>query len=208
MTDQPNSGSANPDSGASSPTPPPPPPPLAPLVQPQPAAAPPTGWAPAEGQAAAAPTPPPAPRAQGKLRTYITFGVIALIIAAVLYAVRNNASADDLVAGDCFYVPTQTEVSTVEKRACTEPHDAEVFIVSEMSGTTYPLESAFDDFTETTCIPAFASYVGRTFEEAEELNYGFFYPTPDGWNGGDRKVTCYIVRVDETKMSQSVKAAS
>jgi hypothetical protein len=151
---------------------------------------------------------PPA-KPQSKLRTYIVFGAIAVIIGLVLYAVRNNAFADDLQIGQCFDVPSRTEdISTVEKHDCTEEHDAEVFHVAEMTADSYPITLAFDNFVDAQCIPAFATYVGRTFEEAEELNVGFFYPNADGWSDGDRTVTCYIVRVDEAKMTQSVKVAS
>jgi hypothetical protein len=35
-----------------------------------------------------------------------------------------------------------------------------------------------------------------------------FYPTSTGWSGGDHEVTCYIYRLDDAKLTKSVKAAS
>ena len=211
MTDQPNSGSDAPEPGAASSTPPPPPP-LAPLVNQDPDAAPPPGWAPAgqvDGGQVAAPPPAAPPKPASRLRTVLTVGVIAVFLGVVLYVVRNNVSADDLAVGQCFDVPDRSEdISTVEKHECTEPHDAEVFHVAEITGDSYPITLTFRNFVDESCIPAFATYVGRTYQEAEELDVGFFYPNSDGWSSGDRTVTCYIVRVDEAPMTQSVKAGS
>jgi hypothetical protein len=211
MTDQPNTGSDAPEPGTSSPTPPPPPP-LAPLVNQEPETPPPSGWAPAaqvEAGQAVAPPPVAPPKPASRLRTFLIFGVIAVFIGVVLYVVRNNVSADDLVVGQCFDVPDRSEdISTVEKFECNLAHDAEVFHIAEMTGDSYPITLAFRNFVDEACIPAFATYVGRTYQEAEELDVGFFYPNSDGWDSGDRTVTCYIVRVDEAQMTQSVKAGS
>lgn len=197
MTDQP---------GASSGTPPP----LAPLVDQQ------AGWTPAEAQPTPAAPPPgapaPAPKATrgDKLRMGLILGGIVGFLAIVLVLTANNQSAGDLAVGQCFDVPSRTEdISTVTKHECTEPHDAEVFHVAEYTGAdSYPISLGFESFVDSACIPVFATYVGKTFEEAEEYNVGWFYPNRDGWNDGDRTVTCYVVRVDEAKMTQSVKAAT
>jgi hypothetical protein len=218
MTDQPTTGSnapepdPKPEAWPGAPSPTPPPPPLAPLVNQGSDAPPAAGWAPADqGDGAPAPAAPPVapPKPPSRLRTFLIFGVIVVFIGVVLYVVRNNVSADDLVVGQCFDVPSRSEdISTVEKHECTEAHDAEVFHVAEMTGDSYPITLTFRNFVDTSCIPAFATYVGRTFEAAEELDVGFFYPNSEGWDGGDRTVTCYIVRVDEAQMTQSVKAGS
>jgi hypothetical protein len=162
-----------------------------------------------EGVEAVPPPPPPPAKPASRLRTFLVFGVIAVFLGVVLYVVRNNVSADDLAIGQCFNVPDRSEdISTVEKFECTEAHDAEVFHIAEMTGDSYPITLAFRNFVDESCIPAFATYVGRTYEDAEELDVGFFYPNGDGWDSGDRTVTCYIVRVDEAPMTQSVKAGS
>lgn len=41
-----------------------------------------------------------------------------------------------------------------------------------------------------------------------DLDFGMFYPTVEGWAGGDRDVTCYASRADNGPMTASVKATS
>jgi hypothetical protein len=194
MTLEPNEQSAPPPADAQPVVPPsplPPPPAIAPPMAP-----------PA--------VEPPAPVKQpGKWRVAIPFLVIGGFLAFVLWSVRDNQSADDLAVGTCFDVPTETTISTVTKRACTETHDAEVFHNVEYASDsdTYPISLSMDSFVTDTCGPIFEAYVGETFEDSD-LTIGYFYPSFDGWDDGDRTVTCYARNVDETKLTQSVKVAS
>jgi hypothetical protein len=151
--------------------------------------------------------PPVPPQGQGgRLRPIIAVGVLVVVLGGILWAVKDNASADDLKAGDCFNVPTSSSVSTVEKHACTESHDAEVFHVVEYDGgTTYPISLTLSSFIDTTCVPAFATYVGADVDARTDLALGYFYPSRDGWDGGDRTITCYIANDDESKLTKSVK---
>jgi hypothetical protein len=34
---------------------------------------------------------------------------------------------------------------------------------------------------------------------------GYFHPTRDSWNAGDRTITCYVSQPGEAPMSQSLK---
>lgn len=151
------------------------------------------------------PPPVPAPQA-GKLRPIIAVGVLVVLLGGILWAVKDNTAADDLAAGDCFNVPTSSSVSTVAKHACTESHDAEVFHVVEYDGgTTYPISLTLESYIDTTCVPAFATYVGADLDTRLDLAIGYFYPSRDGWDDGDRTITCYIANDDESKLTKSVK---
>jgi hypothetical protein len=163
-----------------------------------------SGW---RGPSAEA--PPPGVRQPGKWRVIVPIVIIVAFLAIVLWAVRDNQSADDLAAGTCFDIPTATEVSTVTRHDCTEAHDAEVFHNVEYSGdaSSYPISLTFDGFASDTCTPVFATYVGEALEDSD-LTFGYFYPTRDSWNDGDRTVTCYAFRVDEAKLTQSVRASA
>jgi len=144
-----------------------------------------------------------------RLRLFLILGGIAVFIVVVLWAVKDNQSAGDLAVGACFDVPGRdTDISTVVSHPCTEAHDAEVFHVAEYTGDSYPISLSLDSFIDDSCVPVFATYVGEAFETSEDLTIGYFYPSRDGWNNGDRTVTCYAAREDETKMTESVKAAS
>ena len=156
----------------------------------------------------AQPVAPPAPAKQSRLPLFLILGGIAVFLAVVLYATRNNQSATDLAIGTCFDEPTATtDISTVEKHACTEAHDAEVFHVAEYSESAYPIQLSIDNFLDTACVPAFETYVGESFDTNETLEMGYFYPNREGWDNGDRTFTCYVVRNDGTKLSQSVKGS-
>jgi hypothetical protein len=160
-----------------------------------------------EPPAPVAPSTPPAK--PGKLRTYISVGVLVVILGVVLYAVRNNQSADDLAVGTCFDVPTTTEVSTVEKHPCTEAHDAEVIFTGEYTGgDTYPLAISLTDYLSTTCAQAFESYVGESYDTNTTLDMSYFKPSVDSWNQGDRTFTCYVQDANEAKLSNSVKTGA
>jgi hypothetical protein len=149
----------------------------------------------------------PASARSGKLRPVITIGVIVAFLAIVLFVVRNNVAADDLKVGDCFNIPNGTTVKTVEKHPCTEGHNAEVIFVGEYTdGSTYPISLSLDRFIESSCAPAFETYVKRAIDSQPELSVGYFHPTRDGWDAGDRTITCYISQPDESPMTESLKA--
>jgi Septum formation len=143
---------------------------------------------------------------QGRGRTIIIIGVIVAFLAIVLFLVRNNVSADDLAVGDCFNIPDGVTVQTVEKHPCNESHNAEVIFVGDYTGDTYPISLSLDSFIEDSCIPAFETYVGRSIGTEPELSLGYFHPTREGWDNGDRTISCYISQPDESPMTESLKA--
>lgn len=183
---------ADPDPTNPSPMDAPPPPPVMP---------------PPAGSPADAPVAPPA-RQPSKVRAYVSAAVLVLIIGGILYAVRNNADAGNLAVGTCFDRPSSSEdFSTVEKHECTEAHDAEVILVAEYEGDTYPISLTLDRYIDETCLPAVLTYTGKAAEDLGDYQLGLFSPNRDGWDDGERTFTCYILRADEGKMTQSMKGA-
>jgi len=169
---------------------------------------------PQPGTAVVEPPPPPAappaapvgaPRQPSRRRTYIVIGAIVVFLGIVLFAVRNNQSASDLAIGTCFDRPTGSTISTVEKRGCTEPHDAEVFHTGEGPAGDYPGDVALQSYIDGACAPVFETYVGESVDDSANLSYGWYYPSEDGWKGGNHKFTCYAARKDDAKLTQSVK---
>jgi hypothetical protein len=149
----------------------------------------------------------PATAKSGKLRPIISVGVLVAIIAIILFVVRNNVAADDLKVGDCFNIPNGSTIKTVEKQPCTESHNAEVIFIGEYTdGTTYPISLSLDRYIQESCGPAFETFVGRAIDSQPELSVGYFHPTRDGWDAGDRTITCYISQPDESPMTKSLKA--
>ena len=142
----------------------------------------------------------------GKQRNILVGGVIVAFLAIVLFAVRNNVQADDLKVGDCFNIPAGTSFQTVEKLACTESHNAEVIFVGEYTGTTYPIALSLDAYLNDNCVTAFEAYVGRAIDSAPELSIGYVHPSRDGWDNGDKTITCYLSQPDQSPMTESLKA--
>lgn len=153
----------------------------------------------------APPPAAPAPAKRGGKGAIIIVGILIAFIAIVLFIVRNNVAADDLAVGDCFNIPNGTSIQTVEKHPCNESHNAEVIFVGEYTGDSYPISLSLDSYIEDTCVPAYESYVGRSIDSDPELSLGYFYPSRDGWDSGDKTITCYISQPDESPMTESLK---
>jgi hypothetical protein len=163
-------------------------------------------------EAAPAPAPPasqdatPARQAGGR-RPVLIIGAIVVFLAVVLFAVRNNVSADDLEVGTCFNIPDGTTVQTVERQPCTESHNGEVFFVGDYDGTSFPIALSLDSYIDANCVPAFESYIGTDIDAATDLAIGYFHPSRDGWDNGERTITCYVARSDESSMTESLKGS-
>jgi hypothetical protein len=166
------------------------------------------GTAPGDAGMPHAPAPATTEKPPGKLRPVITIGVIVAFLAIVLFVVRNNVAADDLKVGTCFDIPTAASIKTVEQHPCTESHNGEVFFVGEHDGDTYPISLALDRFVDENCVPAFETYVGASIESSADLAIGYFYPDRDGWDGGDKTITCYVARSGEGPMTESLKGSA
>jgi len=131
-----------------------------------------------------------------------------LMGAAVLYVVRNSADAGNLAVGTCIDVPSEGDFSTVTKHECTEPHDAEVVLVAELTGDTFPITLTLENYIGDNCVPAVESYTGRAAETIDDLELGYFSPTSDAWKDGERTITCYLYDVNNAKLTRSVKAGA
>jgi hypothetical protein len=197
VTDQPPPGGAQPPEPAS-----PDAPPAYASAETQPQA-----QAPDPATVDEAPAPWTAPEAPkpSRGRTFLIIGAIVVFLAVVLFVVRNSAAADDLKVGECFDVPTQSTIDTVTKHPCNESHGAEVIFVGEYSGDTYPISLNLDSYIEESCVPAFEAYVGQNIDSQAALSIGYFYPSRDSWDSGDRTITCYALHTDESPMTESVK---
>ena len=95
----------------------------------------------------------------------------------------------------------------VQHRPCGDPHDAEVILNVDHAGPSYPTEQGRLNFMRERCLPAFNSCTGRDYQTDPDYDIGWFYPTSSGWTGGDREFTCYVLAVEETKITRSLRAA-
>lgn len=134
----------------------------------------------------------------------------AIGLGAFIFRDRLSGNAGDLAVGDCFDVPTTVgeTIDDVQHRPCDENHTGEVMFVGDHDAAAYPGDDGFDPFVQDRCIPAFNAYTGLVFENEPALGIGYFTPTAEGWDDGDKKIICYISRMDGAVMTESVKAAT
>jgi hypothetical protein len=132
-------------------------------------------------------------------------GIGVFALAGFLFRDYLLGSAGDLQVGDCFDVPAAARaaagdftVKDVQHHPCGDEHGAEVFFVGNMTGdkAAYPSETEFTAYVMARCVPAYQSYTGRVFDTDTVYDVQYLLPTTDGWEGGDRSVQCYLLRVD------------
>lgn len=107
----------------------------------------------------------------------------------------GTASAFDLKAGDCLNIPTADEFEDVSIIKCENPHDAEVIINYDATATEFD-ETAIYDEAEVRCAQEFQTYVGSD-PATSAYYYNYFTPLAEGWEAGDRVVTCIAYKMDE-----------
>jgi len=147
------------------------------------------------------------------VRRYGILVIIIVVVAAVAFVFRDRitGSAADLAVGDCFDVPTvQIEIKDVQHHPCAEAHTGEVFAVvtdPAAAGAPVPTTEEISSFYGPACLPLLTTYIGEDALTQKTLDFGAFYPNDDGWNKGDRGITCYLYRVDSGTMTATMKGA-
>lgn len=110
--------------------------------------------------------------------------------------------------GDCFQMPTEDLVESVEAVPCTDPHDAEVYAKFDMPDGIYPGEAAIVEAGDAGCLEQFAGFVGKPFAESA-LYFNYFNPTQESWDEPslkDREIVCVIITAPgEPRMTQDME---
>jgi hypothetical protein len=110
----------------------------------------------------------------------------------------------DLVEGDCFQQRAEGAVK-VAKLDCARPHDNEVTGFHELVGDQYPGRAAMVEAAETPCATIFASYVGAASDKSSLQSAALYFPTEQGWAGGDRRVVCAAYDDDLARVEGSAR---
>jgi hypothetical protein len=144
----------------------------------------------------------------------IQIGIVVILIAggavvAFVFRDKISGSAGDLQVGDCIEIPTTDTVEDVQHHPCNEPHDGEVFVVRDYTGSeTYPSLAEFETWAGEQCIGAdFEAYVGDAYEGRDDISVGYLYPLEEGWGKGDHEMTCYLSPSAGGMVSTSYRAA-
>lgn len=118
----------------------------------------------------------------------------------------------DLRVGDCFNLPSGTEdeveINKVEAVPCNEGHENEVYVVTNyVASSSYPGETEIWDFADQFCLTAFDTFVGMAYEDSL-LDFGYFYPSSEGWDDGDHGVTCVLYDLNGGMLTGSMRGAA
>ena len=57
------------------------------------------------------------------------------------------------------------------------------------------------------CYTEFDAAIGVPYDSTPDLDFTAFTPVEEGWEAGDREVTCFVVRTDYTKWTGTALAA-
>lgn len=115
-------------------------------------------------------------------------------------AVTESTEVDvrNLEEGDCVlrmqYVedlePDEAATGLVTVVPCAEPHKSEVFEIYQIDPDDYPDQESLDRASLDGCLPAYADYVGRSFQ-GSTLDLDYFNPAK-GALIDDDQVVCLV----------------
>lgn len=145
--------------------------------------------------------------------------VLVIALGGAIFAARRDEGGQivgagdlqvfDLQAGDCFDLkdPTDEEVADVEAKPCNESHEFEMFLITTLPDGDYPDETTFIGYLERECLPAFAEWVGTSYEQSR-LDIYWLTPTESGWGAGDREMQCAVFDPIDEELTQSLRGAA
>lgn len=94
---------------------------------------------------------------------------------------------DDFGAGEVMQVPLVD---------CAEPHTAEVYHSEELPDGEYPGLETVKATAVEACLESFERFAGISYDDSQQLDFAWYYPTEGSWSTGDREVLCLMMRMD------------
>ena len=97
--------------------------------------------------------------------------------------------------GDCFNFPTEAEDAVVVR--CSQPHDAEMFLVDAKLGITdvnalYPSEAEWSQIVDQMCTSPFRKYTGKNIDDVD-YSFELIFPIESDWpDTSSRVASCAI----------------
>jgi hypothetical protein len=119
---------------------------------------------------------------------------VALAGCSILTGVpEGEQDVFSLKVGDCINTTgTGDEISSIPVVPCDEPHDQEIFDRFDISGDTFPGDTAVEEERVAYCNgDAFETFVGLAYDDSKYATSGLT-PTQSSWDNGDREVLCTI----------------
>src|ERR1700758_689309 len=133
---------------------------------------------------------------------WIVVGVLLVVLVAAFG--QDSVEATEVQVGDCIETTPgdNANVKTLPKVSCDKPHEGEVYALLQVSGDTFPGQTALRDEYEKQCESALGTYSPKAAADSAYQIY-VLYPTQQTWDKGDRHVACLTITTD--KRTGSVK---
>jgi hypothetical protein len=133
--------------------------------------------------------------------------LLLLLVLGLAVAGCGLGSVQTFTVGECVdaLVPDGEEVTDLPVVDCEGEHLGEVVGAFDVADAeTWPGLEAHEAQADAECAPAFAVYVGRSYEESRfEMSY--LYPTEASWAGGDPQIVCIVFEPGEARRSGSIQ---
>ena len=143
------------------------------------------------------------------------------LLGLVVFAARGPGptTAFTLKAGDCFDIPSDTQVGDIATIDCSTPHDAEVFMAGAVltpspsdaaaGPPAYPGDAGIGQWVAANCGGnTQALYLGAHTQALPNIVVGYFFPDANAWTRGERQVTCYLHTPDGSKLNERLGGAT
>ena len=132
--------------------------------------------------------------------------VIALVIATIVLTEatrsasgeisgRGDISVEDLRLGDCLNNLEEGTQLSVPAVPCAEPHEAQVYAVTDLEPGPYPGDEMITAETERRCLDLMKTDFPDAFAD-ESVQVFFFHPTSASWAQGDQEIVCVALYGD------------
>lgn len=109
---------------------------------------------------------------------------------------EGDVSVYEIQVGDCLdSADLSGELNSVPVVPCAEPHDAEIYDSTMLSGDEFPGQAEVEAQADDYCIGAFESFVGVAYADSE-LYASTILPSEDSWSDGDREMLCVVFDTD------------
>ncbi len=135
----------------------------------------------------------------------LVLGAISLLAAACgtgnIWMLEVGSCFDDW-EGASTSLESQ-EITDVPIIDCAQPHDNEVYMITDVADGDFPGDDAMEMVAVDTCFDGFEEFVGMPYEEST-LDFGWLFPTSESWDEGDREIVCFAYDYELRKVTGSM----
>ncbi|RKN06131.1 DUF4190 domain-containing protein [Streptomyces radicis] len=125
----------------------------------------------------------------------------------------ENVEVNDIEPGDCFDPGTSldafgegVEETSVTRRPCDGPHEAEAFGTVLVEGyDAFPGDAEILTLAEEECDRLIQGYVLDTWALPLDVSPYYYHPTRASWEFGDREVVCFLGHFDGGELDGTLR---